>query len=55
MGYKRFGCVGKYYEFDHLLLLFISIHLSSFVGCSGWKGINDRKEIGLLSNLTSQV
>ena len=41
----RFGCVGKDYEVGRLLFLRIHIHsLSYFVGCSGWKGMNDGKD-----------
>ena len=45
-------CEGKDYEIGHLLFPLDHIHLSSFVSCSGRKGINVGKETGILSKST---
>ena len=49
MGYERFGCVRKDYSVGHLFFCLIHL-LSSFVGYSGWKGMNHRKETRIHSN-----
>ena len=46
MGYKRFGCIGKIMKLvTYFFFLSPSTYNLLFVGYSGWKGMNDRKEI----------